>query len=238
MGDAMNYNIALKYGRDQKREKLTATLHKPFAGRDFTLLELLVVITIIVILLSIMLPSLSKVRNNVKKIDCMNNLKQTALCVESYIAEYNGYILPCWTKTPTVAWGWIIKDLGYIQNETILQCKSSPEKILKNAAYALTNYAYNNRAGLTYSTDPQHALMKIIQIKMPSKDGLIIDGLCETYPEFYPNSDGSISWLDYRHSAGANVLFLDGHASWHKQLDPYFTAQDPNYCGLWAKLKY
>lgn len=205
----------------------------------FTIIELLVVITIMIILLSILLPALTELKKSVKKIDCLNNLKQMGIVMESYVSDYNGYIPPCWVKNPaTLAWGRLLKDLGYIQNYSILQCKSAPERVLTTSAYGLTNYAYNNYAGWDWDTDPVRALVKMSQIKMPSKDALIIDGECTTYPEFYCNTNGSISWLDYRHQNGANALFLDGHGAWHRQLDPYFTAEDPDYCGRWAKRKY
>lgn len=87
-----------------------------------------------------------------------------------------------------------------------------------------------------------HYLIKIFQIKTPTKAGLIIDTACNTsssgLPRFDPTSTGALVRLDFRHFGGANVLFLDGHTSQHKQLDPYFTSEDPDNCGKWARRKY
>lgn len=56
----------------------------------FTLVELLVVISIIALLLSILMPSLSKARNQAKMVVCKSNLKQLGLCYIMYTGDNNG----------------------------------------------------------------------------------------------------------------------------------------------------
>lgn len=55
---------------------------------DFTLVELLIVISIIAILASLLLPALSKARKNAQKAQCLSNQKQYALCLLSYGEAY------------------------------------------------------------------------------------------------------------------------------------------------------
>lgn len=57
-------------------------------GAGFTLLELLVVVTMIAILLSILLPSLSSARSRMKKLKCSSNLRTVAFEFQLY-AEGN-----------------------------------------------------------------------------------------------------------------------------------------------------
>jgi prepilin-type N-terminal cleavage/methylation domain-containing protein len=54
----------------------------------FTLVELLVVISIIALLLAILMPSLQKAREQGRKVVCMSNLKQLSLGLLTYASDY------------------------------------------------------------------------------------------------------------------------------------------------------
>lgn len=59
--------------------------------RAFTLVELLVVISIIALLVSILMPALSKARYQAKKVLCMSNIRQWGLASSTYAADYEGW---------------------------------------------------------------------------------------------------------------------------------------------------
>lgn len=62
--------------------------------RKFTLLELLVVISIISILLSLTLPAVSRARSKIYSSVCSSNLKRIGQGVVVYSNDFNGYSMP------------------------------------------------------------------------------------------------------------------------------------------------
>ena len=64
----------------------------------FTLVELMVVITIIAVLAAILLPAIGNVMRYADNLQCRNNLKQIAMSVMSYTTDYQGAIPPTMVK--------------------------------------------------------------------------------------------------------------------------------------------
>jgi len=62
-------------------------------ARGFTLIELLVVVAIIALLVSILLPSLSRAREQARRAVCLSNLHQCGVGFSQYAVDYK-YVLP------------------------------------------------------------------------------------------------------------------------------------------------
>jgi len=214
------------------------------SARQFTILELLIVIAIIAILASLLLPALSRAKESGKQISCKNKMKQLSLCVEMYSNDHNGY-LPCGYGD----YGAVnrndaeVKLMPYLENrvsnsgdaiitEPYFHCPSAsgcsyapanPERWL---GYSMNAYIvrYHN----TEKVSGHRAISKAVHVEYPTKLLLIVDG-------GNPNNTGDLNeWVTYsiggwmtspdydtvnhlaqRHNNGLNILFIDGHVSWY-----------------------
>ncbi|AQQ09874.1 hypothetical protein L21SP3_01694 [Sedimentisphaera cyanobacteriorum] len=66
----------------------------PYKKKGFTLVELLVVISIIALLLSILLPALGRAREMTRRIVCLSNMRQMLIAVSSYQTNNNDHFPP------------------------------------------------------------------------------------------------------------------------------------------------
>ena len=102
--------------------------------KGFTLIELLVVIAIIALLLSILMPALSKVKKQAQRVVCMANLSQWGLILTQYTEDHEGHFFPgyynytdpngvTYTSSDSDLWPYALES--YYQLPKLMVCPSS-----------------------------------------------------------------------------------------------------------------
>jgi prepilin-type N-terminal cleavage/methylation domain-containing protein/prepilin-type processing-associated H-X9-DG protein len=210
----------------------------------FTLIELLVVIAIIAVLMSILMPTLKRAREQGQRAACLNNLKQLQLGWILYADDNNDRVVNCEAGPITGTWRsqfghpWVgqVWANDWAQGGQLRE----DEQIKGIQAGALWPYVreaklYKCPTGyrgelLTYammissngrSIDPPPGspqFTRRLQYPDPANRLTFIDeGLAS--PDAYATRYAEPRWWDQpvtRHGDGTNFAYADGHAGYHK----------------------
>ncbi|MHC4425197.1 MAG: type II secretion system protein [Planctomycetota bacterium] len=194
----------------------------------FTLVELLVVIAIIALLLSILMPSLRKVKAIAVRVRCAHNLRQIDLAVNLYLND-NDNTYPC-AEDPLPAGYWLWMGRGWrgfvephlgghidANNPSVLFC---PVDRTAKDMYESTSYSYSmafyhspeqidamSSPADTYGANSQPSIpQRSMNVAKPS--GKIIMGEWLSNHSPIDDDGGWWSWEGSR-----NYLFVDGQVT-------------------------
>lgn len=119
----------------------------------FTLIELLIVISIIVILAAILFPTFSRVRENARRTSCMNNMKQLGLGFLQYAQDYDER-MPCGSQPfnppPLPSYrlgiGWGGQIYAYVGSAALFKCPND-SFVPTSSSRVTVSYGYNINIG-------------------------------------------------------------------------------------------
>jgi len=174
-----------------------------FSRKVFTLIELMLVVSIIIILAGLLLPALNNAKARAKSITCMGNLKNFGLAFRAYLDDNNGKYMHE-NYPPGHWWGYKLTYNGYCNDISLFICPSGQ---------SASNYVYYYKGNLVSQPlsygygGVSNGSEKRFQVS-PSQVCVLID--CDY---FYPPSTPTTwdTYKTYRHSLGSNILFADLH---------------------------
>jgi prepilin-type N-terminal cleavage/methylation domain-containing protein/prepilin-type processing-associated H-X9-DG protein len=112
----------------------------------FTLIELLVVIAIIALLMSILMPSLNRVRKQARTVACLSNLKQWAYIWHMYTEDSNGKYNTGGSVTSDAANDWPVLLMPYYQDRGALTlCPAATRPMVAPGQFAFRAWSWDQQ---------------------------------------------------------------------------------------------
>jgi prepilin-type N-terminal cleavage/methylation domain-containing protein/prepilin-type processing-associated H-X9-DG protein len=199
----------------------------------FTLVELLVVIAIVGILAALLLPVLARSRLRAQQIQCVGNLHQLGLALQSFLSDNHGYPTRDSGRNSDFPGDWMDQlerggfDISKPKRNYFLQgvwnCPSARWGPTVHAETGVDCYSYNVY-GVTRGAESLglcgHSSLHVVtapigesEVASPSEMMAIADsfsGGLSLYRESLTNLE-SRGFASSRHQGKANVVFCDGH---------------------------
>lgn len=202
-----------------KMEKTYKTKSGLTSENNFTLVELLVAISIIAILAALLLPVLQIARGKSRQINCVNKIRQLHYYVISYVDDNNS------TAPPALHGGiyWWKEDI--IGGRSYLGLYRLPADVTKksdNIVHCPENqFRWGTTTYLNYAMF-QNITKKFSSIRKPSTSIYILEAGQNSRFSFWGNEDPSWGWpavMGLPHHKTGNTLYIDGHVTAHTRAE-------------------
>jgi len=207
---------------------------RQLVARGFTLIELMVVVSIITLLASMLVPALQRALAFARGATCFSHLHGIAVAEFTYSSNNNQMFPPSQMTASTKfdAWEYVILselggDVSHAQTDVayfdtyyngVYRCPADQRRMDNKFSYGLNDYFELNPTDFTYVGSPAtwHDTTKVPHPYATVLYGELKDGAMPDH--FMPQDWGTdttaaLKEVDaLRHPAGANYAFVDGHA--------------------------
>ncbi len=197
------------------RGRTASVCRKP---RGFTLVELLVVVSIICLMMSLLLPSLTRAQRQGEQTHCLGNQHQLIIAWTQYALDHDDLLFDPDSLRPSLQ--------PYVQLHEVFLCKSVAENLALDKGK--DSYGVSNTMGGTYR-DGVSPYMKLHLVSHPPEKLVLIDVEHGSQEGFWPvmldrenwvwRPWGGVQCLTNRHNNGCNMAFADGHGEYRRWKD-------------------
>lgn len=187
----------------------------------FSLLEIIVVVTLLIVLMGLMLPFIRNTSNKAEILKCASNLRALGGKFILYAGDSQG-ILTMFTYLngagSSKPWADFLVEYGYMDRHSDLQLCPSEEPFKYNHRGRIYGTLPGTLPGDPYGMAMQNysitgnRWIRFSAIDVPSEYWLLADSWGSTFREqSYVIKNSGDQALRLRHGGKANVLFADGH---------------------------
>ncbi|OGV68809.1 MAG: hypothetical protein A3K19_02450 [Lentisphaerae bacterium RIFOXYB12_FULL_65_16] len=202
------------------------------APRSFTLIELMVVISIIAILASLLLPALRAAQDRAQQVNCVNTVKQIGTVFLMYCSDNDEWLVPAYINTDLRP-AWYQKGFdgspevfskaqtGGTSTASSPVCPGMKEPVTTagRGGYTVTRAVGYRAIAADGSVYVEGAYSRIGEFRKPDATLWACDGYTGCVNSFLWNTMDPL-YLEqkpyFRHQYGLNVLFFDGHVDYRK----------------------
>jgi len=169
------------------------------ARRAFTLLEIIIVVTILALLAAILFPAFSRAREKARAAACGSNYKQVGLAIHLY-AQDNDDLSPA----NGGSFAGLVSDCApYIHSDAVFVCPDDYDRLEEGRAGSY-------RVPSLYQGKPMSCNWLNPYVGGQTTTTSLTTLCYEAEQDF---AQAPIR-PTYRHSEGTQILFFDGHAKW------------------------
>ncbi len=192
--------------------------------KGFTLAELLIAVTLVVVIGSVLLGAVHQVRKRAQETSCISNLRQTGTGLLLYAGASNGEIRTLYGGGyGNRTWSKILLEQGYLPDKKTMRCPTGETSYeLDSKTWDWQVFGMNMQTGtgivetveVTGGNKDRIYRLRLQNVKDHRTHILLSDSATNNdnrYQSFRMFTNNPATGVHLRHRKMANVFFLDGH---------------------------